>query len=254
MHIGVVTGASSGLGREMMKYLDRCGLDEIWVNSRRKERLESLRREIKTPLRIFAGDIGADETIRAMETALEQMRPVILYLVCSAGIGKIGAAGTISAADRQAMISVNCTAAVAVTELCLPYMTRGSRIAEICSAAAFQPIPYLAVYAATKAFLYRYARALREEAACRGISVTAVCPYWIEDTEFIALARKTEDKPYFRRFPLAVTKAFAAETAWKDVQKGRAVSTPGSAAAFIRMASKAVPAKAAMAVCRLLFR
>lgn len=253
MRIGIVTGASSGLGRELTKYVDQCGLDEIWVNSRRRKRLERLQDELTTPLRIFAGDIGADETIGAIEQALRAERPAVEYFIYGAGMGKIGPVRQLSAADRRQVIRVNVMAAAAMTEACLPFMTRGSRIAEICSAAAFAPIPYLAAYAAAKAFLYRYARALGAEMAPLGISVTAVCPYWIKDTEFIALARQSENKPYFRRFPLAATKAFTAKKAWNDIQRRKAVSTPGLAAGLIRAGAAVMPARVVMAVSRFLF-
>ena len=74
---------------------------------------------------------------------------------------------------------------------------------QICSTAAFQPFQYLSIYAASKSFLYRYSRALRVELLSRRISVTAVCPYWIRDTEFIGTAQKTRNSTYVRRFPLA---------------------------------------------------
>ena len=87
-------------------------------------------------------------------------------------------------------------------------MTRGGRILEICSSAAFQPLPYLNVYAATKAFLYRYSRALGRELIGHGISVTAVCPYWVKDTRFISNARETDRVGYIRSFPFATKEKF----------------------------------------------
>lgn len=101
------------------------------------------------------------------------------------------------------MIDLNCKAAVAMTQISLPFMKRGARVLQICSTAAFQPFPYLSVYAATKAFLYRYSRALRVELYGTGIRVTAVCPYWIKDTEFIGRAKKSSDSSYIHSFPLA---------------------------------------------------
>lgn len=151
------------------------------------------------------------------------------------------------------MIGVNDTAAVTLTEVCLPYMTAGSRVAFVCSVAAFLPIPYLNVYAGTKAFLYRYGRALAVELAPRHISVTVVCPYWIRDTEFIAIARQSEDRPYFKRFPLASSADFVAKAAWDDIQRGKTVSTPGWAASLIRVGAKVLPAALVMKMSCLLF-
>ena len=251
--IAIITGASSGLGRELAAYLDRSGVDEIWVNSRRAERLEALRQGIKTPMRIIAGDISGEEAIEAFQLVLREENPVIAYYVYAAGFGKIGATGSIPLSDLRQMIGVNDTAAVTLTEVCLPYMTAGSRVAFVCSVAAFLPIPYLNVYAGTKAFLYRYGRALAVELAPRCIGVTVVCPYWIRDTEFIAIARQSEDRPYFKRFPLASSAAFVAKTAWDDIQRGKAVSTPGWAASLIRVGAKVLPAALVMKISRILF-
>lgn len=253
MDIAIVTGASSGLGRALTKHIDACGLDEIWVNSRRGNVLEMLRQEMKTGLRIFAGDISREETLAEIGRALNDERPVVKYFVYAAGFGKIGAPGRIPPTEIRGMAQVNAEAAVLLTELCLPYMARGSRIAEVCSVAAFQPIPYFNVYAATKAFLYHYARALRAEVAPAGITVTAVCPYWIKDTAFISRARGGEDRPYFQRFPFAVTTEFAANKAWKDIQAGKGVSTQGWFAALDRAAARFLPDKVVMAASRFLF-
>lgn len=113
------------------------------------------------------------------------------------------AGSTRSPGGQLGMIDLNCRAAVGVTQLCLPYLTRGSRVLELCSTAAFQPMPGLGVYAATKAFLQSYTKTLHYELLPRGIHVTAVCPYWVKDTEFIPLAQ--DGKPgQFRHFPLGL--------------------------------------------------
>ena len=103
---------------------------------------------------------------------------------------------------KACLLYTSCWAAVGVTGLCLPYLTRGSRVLEICSTAAFQPMPGLGVYAATKAFLHSYAKTLHHELLPKGIHVTAVCPYWVKDTEFIPLAQEGK-AGQFHHFPLA---------------------------------------------------
>lgn len=253
MNIAVVTGASSGLGREFISYLDQCGVDEIWVNGRRKERLEALQSNVKTPIRAFVGDIGENMTIEAIGQALQDAQPVVTYLIYAAGFGSIGAAGQGNVAALRQMIQVNDTSAVAMTEVCLPYMTGRSRIAYISSVAAFQPMPYMNVYAGTKAFLYHYSRALAAELKPRHISVTAVCPYWIADTEFIGIARKHEDKPYFKRFPFASSVSAVAKEAWHDIQKGKTVSVPGWFAKLDYIGTKLLPSAWIMVLVRKLF-
>ena len=191
MKIAVVTGASSGLGREFVRQLARQEkqLEEIWVIARRQPQLEALRRESPVPLRVLAMDLAADGAAGRLEAALAAARPEVSVLVCAAGFGRMGDYRQVSRQDSAAIIRLNCTAAVEVTMACLPYMKAGGRILEICSTAAFQPFPYLNVYAASKAFLYRYSLALGRELRGRGISVTAVCPYWVKDTGFIGKAR-----------------------------------------------------------------
>ena len=190
MKIAVVTGASSGLGREFVRQLARQEkqLEEIWVIARRQPQLEALRRESPVPLRVLAMDLAADGAADRLEAALAAARPEVSVLVCAAGFGRMGDYRQVSRQDSAAIIRLNCTAAVEVTMACLPYMKAGGRILEICSTAAFQPFPYLNVYAASKAFLYRYSLALGRELRRRRITVTAVCPYWVKDTAFIPTA------------------------------------------------------------------
>ncbi len=250
MKIAVAAGASSGLGREFVFLLDTAGMDEIWVTARRKERLLALQRQVQTKVRVFAGDICQESTIQSIKDALLQEQPEIAYVIYAAGLGRIGATADIPAADIRQMIRVNCEGAAVMTSLCLPYMKKGSHIAEICSVAAFQPIPYLNVYAATKAFLYRYSLALAAELKPRGIAVTAVCPYWVKDTEFISIASQTNRGPHFCRYPFADTAQKTAKRAWRDIQKGRMVSTPGWMAAWERLAAACIPANIIMWFCR----
>ena len=115
-----------------------------------------------------------------------------------------------------------------MTQISLPFMKRGARILQICSTAAFQPFQYLSVYAATKAFLYRYSRALRVELYGTGIRVTAVCPYWIKDTEFIGRAKKSSDSSYIHSFPLASRQKKCGASCTAGCKTWLAVSTPVS--------------------------
>ena len=184
MNIAIVTGASSGIGREFVRLLDaQKKYDAIWVIARRKERLLELAKQSETPVLAVPLDLGEKESVRELAEHLKKENPNVRMLINAAGYGKIGNYKEVSLEDTEGMIDLNCRAAVAVTQTVLPYMKKGSHIMQICSTAAFQPFPYLNVYAASKAFLYRYSRALRMELFSRRISVTAVCPYWIKDTD-----------------------------------------------------------------------
>ena len=165
MKIAVVTGASSGLGREFALQLARTEkqLEEIWVIARRQDRLEALRPLCPVPLRVLPLDLTAPGAADALEAALAAAAPEVAVLVNAAGFGRMGDWQAVPRQDSAAMIRLNCQAAVEVTQICLPHMRPGGRVLEICSTAAFQPFPYLNVYAATKAFLYRYSLALGRE-------------------------------------------------------------------------------------------
>jgi short-subunit dehydrogenase len=251
--IGIVTGASSGLGREFVQRIaDGWKCDEIWVIARRKERLEELAGQCSTKIRVFAYDITNIDSIREIQKILEEEKPAVKVLVQAAGSGKIGSYKDLSLEEENVMIDLNCRAAVDITKIVIPYMKPGSRIIEICSTAAFQPLQYLSVYAASKSFLYRYSRALRVELAPKGIVVTAVCPYWIKDTEFIAKAKQSKNSSYIKSFPFASMQTSVVRGALRDSRMGLAVSTPGLICTFDRLVGKIIPADAMMGAWELI--
>ncbi len=259
MNIAIVTGASSGLGGEFVRQLDQKEeqLDEIWVVARREERLNALRDELSTPIRPIPLDLTEKESFQRIQKTLEEEQPDVRILINAAGLGKLGAWRDITLADSDSMIDVNCRAAVDMTQISLPYMSHGSRILEICSTAAFQPFPYFGIYSATKAFLYRYSRALRVELYGTGISVTAVCPYWVKDTEFIANAKEAEKrgaKPIVRHFPLASRQKSVVTHALIDSKLHLPVSTPGIVCLIHRIVAKFIPSEIMMGLWALIRR
>lgn len=242
MNITVITGASSGLGKEFAKFADKIkNTDEIWLIARREDRLTELEEDLETKCRILALDLTSDEDTDRIKNALHDHKPQVRLLINSAGLGKMGNYSHISTTDSDTMIDLDCRGAVRMTEICLPYMDKGARILEISSSAAFQPLPYMNIYAASKAFLLNYSRALRWELFGRGIRVTAVCPYWIKDTEFISTAKKTGYSKGFRHFFLASRAKTVARWALLDSRLNFAVSTPSPMAFIIRIFSKFVP-------------
>lgn len=115
MKIAIVTGASSGMGREFVRQIDRYGqsLDEVWVIARRKERLEALRKKSGLPLRVLEGDLLKDTFFERLEELLRENTPEIRILVNAAGFGKSGRADEIFAEDmriQMEMIRLNCEA------------------------------------------------------------------------------------------------------------------------------------------------
>ncbi len=251
--IGIVTGASAGLGKDLLLLLDQNeDLDEIWAIARRKERLEALNEETETPVRPMSFDLTEKDSFRKLSEILEEEKPDVRYLINAAGMGKIGDIYEVTLEDGEAMIDLNCRAAVGMTKITVPYMSEGSHIAEICSTAAFQPFRFLNIYAASKAFLYRYSRALRLELFHKKIMVTAVCPYWIKDTEFIETARKSGGAGRIKGFPLASESLFTSWLVFYDIKAGVPVSLPGPIPILHRIAAKLMPSELMMCLWELI--
>ncbi len=184
MKIAIVTGASSGMGREFVLQLSQyVNVEEIWVIARRAEALEGLKQEVKIPVRPIPLDLCRQESFRSFADLLKAEKPEIRLLVNGAGFGKFGDFRNISLEDDLRMIDLNCKALVAMTRLCLPYMGSGSHILQLDSLSAFQPVPYIATYGATKSFVLSYTRAVNQELKGSSIRMMAMNPGWVK-TEF----------------------------------------------------------------------
>ncbi len=225
MKIALITGASSGMGREFVLQLDRSeSFDEIWVAARRAERLEALRKEVRAPLRCLALDLTAEDSLRKLKALLDDVKPEISILVNASGFGIFQAFAEAPLETQLRMIDLNDKALVAVTYLALPYMDRGSRIVNLGSLSSFQPVPYINVYGASKAFVLSFTRALGAELKPRGIRAIAVCPGWVR-TEFFDTA-VTDPKviTYYNRYYEA---GDVVRRALRDLRRGRDVSVCG---------------------------
>ena len=224
MKIAIVTGASSGMGREMVYQLaDRFGgFSEIWVIARRKEILDRFDGDVPVKIRKFAIDLTKKEDLTKLDYALHTLKPDVKMLVNAAGFGRTGTVGMISLEESTGMVRLNNEALVTVTEMVLPYMKAGGRIIQFASAAAFVPQPGFAVYAATKSFVLSYSRALSAELKVRKIYVTAVCPGTV-DTEFLPDALHGKELPPYKKMVLSKPKDVVA-CAISDSMKGKKLS------------------------------
>ena len=193
MKIAIVTGASSGMGREFVRQLSAyVQVDEIWAVARRREALEALKAEAPVPVRPVVLDLLKSESFDELRSLLEGEQPEIALLVNAAGFGKFGAYHKTTIEDDCRMIDLNCKALLVMTRLCIPYMKPGSHILELDSLSAFQPVPYITTYGATKAFVLSYSRAMNRELKCKGIRVMAMNPGWVK-TEFFRHAFQSND-------------------------------------------------------------
>lgn len=185
MRIAVITGASSGIGREFAGQIPKLykKLDEVWMIARRTEHLKELEKELSVPVRIFDSDLTRDYIYEKLKNTMERENPDIRMLVNAAGYGKTGQFDESDPDGQLGMIDVNIRALTRITGLCIPYLHEGSRILQVASAAAFAPQPGFAVYAASKSYVYSFSQSLACELEEKGIYVTAVCPGPV-DTEF----------------------------------------------------------------------
>ncbi len=171
--IAVVTGASSGIGKRFAETLECAGsFDEVWVIARRLDRLEALKETLKFPVRPVALDLSDRESFAKYDSLLKEEDPDVALLINCSGFGKFAATVDVPLSDNLNMVDLNCEAVMAMCQLTLPYMKSGARIINIASVAAYQPIPYINVYAATKAFVLSFSRALAREVRKSGITVT----------------------------------------------------------------------------------
>lgn len=242
MGIAIVTGASGGLGKEFVLQIGaKAEVEEIWAIARHEESLRALATLVPVPVRALPLDLTQDEAFASLRELLEAESPDISLLVNNAGFGRMGTYADIASADNDGMIDLNCKALVRLTTLCLPHMGRGGRVLQVCSSSAYQPLPGLNVYAASKAFVLRYSRALWWEVFGRGIHVTAACPYWIKDTDFIQKARAPGQRPTIRHFPLASRPRSVARLALWGSRLNLPVVSCGPISLVQRICAKFVP-------------
>ncbi len=238
--IAVVTGASSGMGRDFVKMIgEREHFDEIWAIARRLDRLQSLSEECDIPIKPISLDLTLDSAFSEYEGMLAEADAEVALLVNCSGYGKFGRYDDIEMKDKMGMIDLNCKALVQITELTLPYMKKGSHIIQLDSLSSFQPVPYIGVYGATKAFVLSYSRALNRELRPRGIKVCAVCPGWVR-TEFFDRA-KTKNEKAVTYYNHIWESPDVVKTALRDAYKGKDVSIHGFSVKAQVLATKLLP-------------
>lgn len=236
MKIAVITGASSGIGAEFVRQLDDAEhFDEIWVIARRKERLEQIK--AKAPVRAIPLDLTKQCALDEYEALLKEYAPEIAVLVNASGFGYFRAFQEDPLENQLNMIDLNSKALTAMTYISLKYMKSGSRIYNMGSMSSIQPVPYINVYAATKAYVLSFSRALNVELKNSGIKVIAVCPYWVQ-TEFFDTAINDDTVNNFGRI---FTPQEVVSQALKDMKKGRDVSFCGLNTKLQRLGVKLLP-------------
>jgi|CXWL01.1.fsa_nt_gi short-subunit dehydrogenase len=174
-NLAMVTGASSGIGEAFARELARRGFSLILV-ARRLERLAAIQSELTTPVDLLTADLGTEEGIGAVSRRL-QLGGVALF-INNAGLGYRGRVADETEANIARLVRVNLEAPMRLCRAALGPMIKAGRgtIINVASMGAFQPVPYLNVYAATKAGLLSFTEALADELEGTGVKVQALCP------------------------------------------------------------------------------
>ncbi len=254
--VAIVTGASSGVGREFARQLDAGTggkLDELWLVARSEERLQEVAEKCQHAARVFPLDLTKDASIDVIEAALaNESSPLqVTWLVNSAGFGKFGRLWENGREQNANMVKLNCVALTALCSATLPYMAPGSHIVNLASVAGLMPQPELSVYCATKRFVLDVTRTLDYELRGTGIHATALCPKFM-DTRFLdsageAQAIRRMTSIGFETVEHAVSNGITAAL------KGRAICVPSPDMRAAYALSKILPSGAMLRLQDALF-
>jgi short-subunit dehydrogenase len=185
MSVAIITGASSGLGREFALQLYRANeVDEFYLIARREDRLKELKNELDGKAKVISADLTTSEGINKIREALISDKPDVKYLINASGFGKFGDYSEISEEETERMIDLNVKASVLITHMTIPYMKKGSHIIELGSGSCFTPLPHFNIYSSSKVFVLHYTKSLNYELKPHGIRATCFCPGWV-DTAFL---------------------------------------------------------------------
>ena len=241
-NIAIITGASSGFGREFTKLLAQDNsLDEIFVLSRSAEKLEEVKSELGEKIKPYIIDLSYTENIKNFADYLKTQNPNVKILINNAGYAKFCSYDDISIDESLNMINLNISAVVSMGLICIPYMEEGAHILNIASQAAFQPVPYQNIYSATKSFVKNYSQALNVELKNKGIKVTTVCPGWMKTNLYERGCIGAEKAT--KRFMCMVSPEKVAQKALKDAYKNKDISIYGLHVRIAVLITKFLPEK-----------
>ena len=252
----LVTGASSGIGETLARSLARRGVGGLVLVARSADKLTRLAEELQEkhglPVAVIPADLSDPETPQRLKEETDRRGLTVDLLVNNAGFGSYGPFEALAPAREDDMVSVNVAAVVALTRAYLPDMAARGRggILNVASTAGFQPVPYMATYGATKAFVLSFTEALWAEMRSRGVRVCCLCPGGTA-TEFGA--NVGTDRGRFENFPAGTAEevAEAGLDGWERNASFVIVGRANYALTFLtRFAPRAAVAGLAAAVFR----
>ncbi|MGM0506776.1 MAG: SDR family NAD(P)-dependent oxidoreductase [Bacteroidota bacterium] len=226
----LVTGASSGIGKELAREHARHGGDLILV-ARRNEKLEALKQELQEAhpdptIHVLAMDLSEPGSATRLSQHMSDLGLTVDILINNAGFGVFG---PFLETDRRAveqMLQLNITTLTELTRLLAPAMVRSGygRVLNVASTAAFQPGPNFSTYYASKAYVLSFSEAIAHELSGTGVTVTTLCPGPTE-SEFQERA-EMGTVALFDRFPLP-TSAEVAAYGYRKMIQGKRVAIHG---------------------------
>ena len=244
MKTAIVTGASTGLGREFVRQLADVfpEVECYWLIARRVDRLEELASSLPDKqVECLSMDLCDTMSFMALQEKLSAQQPEVVLLVNSAGCGYLGNIGEVDTASQTRMIDLNLRALTAVTNITVPFMAPGGCILNVSSIASFCPNPRMTVYSSTKAYVSSFTVGLAEELKPKGITVTAVCPGPMK-TEFLDVGNITGNSKMFATLPYC-DQVRVAGGALRAARAGRTIYTPRLFYKFYRVLAKVTPVK-----------
>jgi short-subunit dehydrogenase len=227
----LITGASAGIGAELAREFAKHGHALVLV-ARSKDKLTALAAELRaahdTETLVIVEDLSKPTTPRAIADELAERAIEIDILVNNAGVLDVGPFAATAAETYDNMVALNIAALTSLTSLFLPAMVerKFGRILNVASLAAFQPVPSMAVYAATKAYVLSLTESLSEELRATGVKVTALCP-GLTDTSMVQSV-KAKSKTAERTPSLLISDPKdVARQAYKATMSGQTILVPG---------------------------
>ncbi|OBG74675.1 ketoacyl reductase [Mycobacterium sp. E2462] len=235
----VITGASSGIGAELARGLARRGFPLLLV-ARRRERLDELANEVGKEFSVAVEVLPLDlSDAKGRAKLINRLRGEPIAGLCnSAGFGTSGVFHELPVERESEEVTLNALVLMELTHAALPGMVKrgAGAVMNIASIAGFQPVPYMAVYSATKAFVQTFSEAVHEELHGTGVSVTCLCPGPVP-TEWAEIANA-------ERFsiPMAqVSPREVAEAAISGMLSGRRTVVPGVVPKVVSTGGRFVP-------------
>ena len=241
----LVTGASSGIGEALARCAAADGCALVLV-ARSVDKLEALAKELVAdhgvPVRVMPADLGRPDAAGTLAAELRRRRIAVDVLVNNAGILENGPFVKTPGERHQALIDLNVSSLTALLgELLPPMVKRGhGRVLNVASIAAFQPVPTLATYAATKAFVLSLTESLAEELAGTGVTLTALCPGITATSMLTSAAASNSRLAKLPKFVVGDVDRVARD-GWRACLRGQVIKVPGAVNLAATVGGRATP-------------